>query len=334
MFELLPLVGHALARAGVDDPGLGRARGLRRHTFVTNELLVEQLCSALEVLDAAAVPTLVLKGIPLAHSYYPHVGLRPMGDVDVLVPRDAARIAVAALGAAGWHADRPLPNDFRDRYAEAHLRREGRRHPLDLHWRLVPWIDRRGHGQEEGLWAAARCFEIAGRSSLAPSPDDLLMHVILHAFRSGWAAVPRWVADVAMIVRSAGDAMNWDRFVERALRGAVASPVRDALDYAVAVAELAVPAGVVQTLGGARRRRSFERRYAIGSRPLTSMRSPVTGQLDDVRTIWSRHTVNMTVISRARYLRPFVLARTGTDDLRSLPGVVRRHRRQQNAADG
>jgi hypothetical protein len=35
-----------------------------------------------------AIPTVVLKGAALATTLYPSIGLRPMGDIDLLVPQD------------------------------------------------------------------------------------------------------------------------------------------------------------------------------------------------------------------------------------------------------
>src|SRR6185312_1332683 len=87
---------------------------------------------------------------------------------------------------------------------------------LVLHWRLVPWLA--GAPGDPQLWDAARPCPIEGRGALAASPDDLLLHVVTRAYRLGWATEPRWVADVAMVVRGgvgSGDDFDWDRLLAR-----------------------------------------------------------------------------------------------------------------------
>ncbi len=58
-------------------------------------------------LAAAAIPALWLKGVALAETVYPQPALRPMGDLDVLVPFERREEALAALKAAGY-ADETL----------------------------------------------------------------------------------------------------------------------------------------------------------------------------------------------------------------------------------
>jgi hypothetical protein len=84
---------------------------------------------------AADIPALWLKGVPLSLTVYPHPILRPMMDIDVLVPRtqiDAAlRLVEATTGKRAVSLDRDV-----DRHAvvqggsAVHAR-------LEIHWSLV-----------------------------------------------------------------------------------------------------------------------------------------------------------------------------------------------------
>ena len=70
---------------------------------------------SLEILgefDRLSIDALVLKGAALAWMIYPSPGLRPMVDLDVLVPRARAGEAQAALGRLGFGAE-PEPRRFR-----------------------------------------------------------------------------------------------------------------------------------------------------------------------------------------------------------------------------
>lgn len=110
---------------------------------------------AVGALEEAAVPLVVMKGAYLGRVLYPNPGLRPAGDVDVLVaPGDRGR-AIRALEAAGF-----VPESRPDISShEVPLR--GHRIELDLHWQLFrPGRARFDLGAEvlasrrryEGLW--------------------------------------------------------------------------------------------------------------------------------------------------------------------------------------
>ena len=72
-----------------------RLRQLARHRERT-----EALAEILDVLERASIDVRVLKGAALAWIIYPSPELRPMGDVDLLVPRPAARAGASAARAA------------------------------------------------------------------------------------------------------------------------------------------------------------------------------------------------------------------------------------------
>jgi len=83
--RLLPLLYHNLRALGVADPSLPYYKAVYRQTWYKNNTLFYQMAAVLTALQAAGLDTLVLKGTPLAIQYYQDIGLRPMGDFDLLV---------------------------------------------------------------------------------------------------------------------------------------------------------------------------------------------------------------------------------------------------------
>jgi hypothetical protein len=74
-------------------------------TWAWHEESIASLRRALEVLDVAKVPALVVKGMVLAYELYDDVTRRPMTDIDLRVrPRDFVR-AARAMRAAGFAID-------------------------------------------------------------------------------------------------------------------------------------------------------------------------------------------------------------------------------------
>src|SRR4051812_21498162 len=96
-FLILPLVYRNLTGLSLQDPELGRIRGVYRFTWSRNQLLLHLGGIALRDLRQAGIETIVLKGAALSVSQYRDLGVRQMGDFDVLVPRRRVTEAIDAL---------------------------------------------------------------------------------------------------------------------------------------------------------------------------------------------------------------------------------------------
>ena len=231
-YRLVPLLHQNLVRCGVEDPDLGRMRGIRRRTWVENTLRLRGLAGSLECLRAAGIETLVLKGAALAVSTYDDIGLRPMGDVDVMVPVEQRDAAFDALAAVGW--PEPVASDrrfFPYRHGYELLRPEGA--SLDLHWQLGQNLVLRDDPARstDAFWAAAEPTCIAGVSTRVLCPADALLHVVTHGFNWMSDAHLHWAADAWTIVGAAGDSLDWDRFVRESSRRGALLTARAALEY-------------------------------------------------------------------------------------------------------
>jgi hypothetical protein len=109
---------------------------------ILNEVAYQRITAALA---QAGLPALWLKGIALAGTVYPDPGLRPMNDLDALVPYDQREQALACAQAAGYHF-RHLPElnidtgDARFAVSTQHYHLIGgpaNRVTFELHYRLV-----------------------------------------------------------------------------------------------------------------------------------------------------------------------------------------------------
>lgn len=249
---LLPLVYRNLSQLGVHDPDLGRMKGCLRRTLYVNHLLFAAAGNELTALHAAGIETLLLKGAPLAILHYGSPGLRPMADVDILVPTSRALAAIRLLRERGW---KPVdtgtgrPEDVIGlRHSEGFQRSDGAM--IDLHWNalLQPFRD-------DDLWACAVDVELGGVPTRAPCPTDQLLLVVVHSLLHGESdGSLRWVADSTMLLRSAGPNIDWDRLVDAARRRAVTLPMTSGLAY-LRTFNCAVPEGVISELARSPARR-------------------------------------------------------------------------------
>jgi hypothetical protein len=309
--------------AGIETPELHRVLlPARRTTWLDNQVLFRQLDAALDVLDAAEVRTLALKGVPLTLRHYRDPSLRPMVDFDLLVAPEAAPDAVGALRRAGWELEWKIDDDFVARTSEVPCRSPDGRGMLDLHWRLVPWVGRSWTAGDPKLWEHARPLQVVDRSTRAPADHDLLLHVILHAYLSGWSYVPRWAADVVTVLRTSGDAFDWDRFLDRVCRARLMLPVGDALEYVRATFVAPVPEPVLASLAGTTASPRERHKHRRAKRPMPAPRHWLLGEAPDLRTSWARISVNYSRTGALRSVAPFVRGRIHVDQVWTLPFTV------------
>jgi hypothetical protein len=240
--RLLPLVFSNLRRLGVDEPELPRLRGIYRHAWYRNQLLFRTAGEVIGRFREAGIATLALKGIALSLLHYRDAGLRPMGDIDLLVKPAQADEAVALVERNGWRPLEPVPTFLEVKHAHPFVD-DGRRQ-LDLHWNAL-WEA----APDDDLWADAVPIEVQGEATLALDPTDQLLHVCVHGVQ--WDPTPsiRWVADAVTVLRTAP--IDWDRLVARARARRLTVGLSVSLAYLREELAAPVPAGVVAELGAA-----------------------------------------------------------------------------------
>lgn len=213
-YRLAPLLGWNLERAGLQpdrDPVLARLLGLTRRTWIQSHRHLAALGDLAALLDGGGIRPVVLKGAALLRLAYPEAGLRPMEDIDVLIPvadRDRAR---PVLEGAGYL----LVHQARTGHAEAWTLPGGIE--LDLHVQANPWLTQPvgGAGLAELHRGAVEIDLPGGDRVRAASAADQLLVVLIHGVRPGSARL-RWVADAVWLVR--GGRVDWDRFAAQAGR--------------------------------------------------------------------------------------------------------------------
>jgi hypothetical protein len=219
--NLVPLLYHRLC---ILDPTPqlppGALEHLREATLASaaRSLQISRaLGQILGALGRGGIPVIVLKGGYLAQVVYESPALRTMGDLDVLVQREDLDRTAAVLAGMGYA---PLYEGVEevDYTRHHHLRPlagpEGVR--VEIHWNIVrptPAVD----VDLDGLWGRARGFRLAGVEAQALAPEDLLLHLCLHAsfshkFRVGLRAC--W--DILEVTRRHADTIDWEELVRRA----------------------------------------------------------------------------------------------------------------------
>jgi hypothetical protein len=209
--------------------------------------LYRELRTVLRCLRSAGIPVIVLKGAFLAEAVYGDAALRPMADVDLMVPRaELPRAQRVLLDMGGVH------QQFEE--IEAYVRTK--RHlpqvvvrgiTIEVHWTIASPT---GPVRVEaaGLWNRACPFSIAGVEVLAPSPEDLMLHLCLHACYQNRLSELRGLVDIAETAKRFGGLLDRERFAARASAWGASRYVGLTLHLARSMLGAEVPDAVLEQL--------------------------------------------------------------------------------------
>ncbi len=179
--RVAPLLAILAYKTGIDVPE--KWLGAMRQS-ATMRLLLESALSGLgDILDAAAIPWVPLKGMGLPARLYPSPECRPTSDVDVLIPEAQLSEARDNLRKAGW-------KDIHSGTAYEHfLLHEGYNwqasHPsgvmLELHFRLWGPVD---PALPQTIIDAARPAPDLGVLARIPGPAESYIVTACHLWNS------------------------------------------------------------------------------------------------------------------------------------------------------
>jgi hypothetical protein len=212
--RIAPLLWRAFGAADARDELGSRRAALcgMADAFRMEALLLIPRAVALAVrpLTDAGLEPVVFKG-PAVAARYPEPGLRPMEDIDLLLPRRDHQRALAALAAAGWRVVRP---GGADRYDTVLTHDEVPSLSLELHYGLEGTSQRVTALDPEALWQRRQPIACAGTPAFGLLLADELVVLAAHAGKPHHGFVRlAWVADLAMIVGDAaerGTPVNWE----------------------------------------------------------------------------------------------------------------------------
>lgn len=252
--DLLPALYKTISPLVPDDPLLNRMRGVYKRTWTHNLNALRVAISCCQMLERAGIDTMLFKGVSLLADY-DTPGLRPMGDVDVLVPRSRVNTAIDVLLDDGW---RPFPFCGRSRLQNVIVRRLHGWSFLkygvnvDLHWQTL----HKTVGREDDvcIWENRCEATLFGIPARIPSASDRLLYALAHGADTEGRRRVTWILDAAQILGSHSNAIDWAEFRAKASRMALDVLVRDLLGilrdrFDLPVPDPAIPApGRVRTL--------------------------------------------------------------------------------------
>jgi len=201
--------------SGIDIPTKVKTKLMAAYynTTAQNQVMFQELERILEALNDADIPVIVLKGAALAATIYPEIGLRPMGDLDLLIPRDEIKSAERTLRDLGYSNAHPELTPWISRIISHHTQLIGgpnRKVTVEMHWSLIAGDDDWRSPPNEWFWAHRKQWENRN-STFVLSPTSNLLFLAAHlVLQHGEGdAYLIWYYDLHLLITHFGDSIEW-----------------------------------------------------------------------------------------------------------------------------
>jgi hypothetical protein len=204
--RLLPLAVPNVTASGVPESEIPqKLRGVCRHAWSRNQLLLRVAGDAATILRERGVEFRIIHGAAMVLDGYPGGRGRSLRDVDIMVRPGGRAPAGAALCARGWRRAGP---------------------EFDEAWRLTPdgvsHLNVREHALLERIGSDRADWDRPGRATWGgvevelPDPETRFLHLCVGGLHPVLPPPLVWAADAVMLLRRHGPAMNWERILAAA----------------------------------------------------------------------------------------------------------------------
>ncbi len=275
--KITPLFYHRLKTFHPGIPIPSSVTEKLRQAYLDNSArnlrLYDNLHKVLKILRSDSIPVIVLKGAHLAELVYDNPALRFMGDLDLLLKKDdLMRIdgLLLEMGCTPTVQNRIVGKDNNE-FVYVMPKRDV---SLEIHWSILsstfPFaID------TDGQWKRSRPALIAGVDAAVLCPEDLLLHLCLHAgcthaFEPGL----KLFCDISEILQHTGKDMDWSLVQRLAREWGIEKCVYLTLKLTRELLGVSLPQGLMETLKPS----DFDKRFEALARDQIFSRRLKTGQ--------------------------------------------------------
>lgn len=217
-----PLLRHHLKRVQASMPHETKRAldGLYLRHRKLNQENTRVLLVMNSLFEQTGIRVLVLKGLALAHEYYPEPALRPASDIDLLLKTEDVLTALGLLKDAGFQINTPLTTrDLlpKELTIDSPLQ-DGFRTYIELHHHDPRQRATRGFRQDDefkGFENRPYSLPIGEGVVYVPSPMDMLNYLSRHFERHLFEARDdkplqlKWIADIVSLVEHHTTEIDW-----------------------------------------------------------------------------------------------------------------------------
>ena len=232
------LAGMALAAIGdgsLEAPSVVRDRLEHSHRqWMLQDLALERrLLAVTEALEEAGIPSVVVKGPAVAHTFYPDPSWRAFGDIDILIRGREWDRAMDLLTGLGLRRKQPEPRSgFTRRFGKGATFESDDGFEADVHRTLAPgafglWLD------PDELFERSVWFALGGMDLRRLDDTGAFFHACLHASLGMRVPMRMPVRDVVQI--AAEGKVDWAVIEDWATRWRMRPVFRHAMTLAASL---------------------------------------------------------------------------------------------------
>jgi hypothetical protein len=215
--RILPLMAwqvNKLPQVAIPEQRIQALHTASRQSTLRQLAIARECVLIHQALESAGIPHLFLKGAFLSQACYPSPGLRPMRDIDVLVPKERGTETWKLLKDIGGDLDQYAHLGADEDYNLKHfppLKSPSGACTVEIHRTVVPSIGNTVQFSRflDRFWQRRSSYRIAGLDLPCPCLEDMLIHVVIHGVLDHWLNIgPLFVADLRFLVY--GEHIDWD----------------------------------------------------------------------------------------------------------------------------
>lgn len=257
---------HVSQECNVPSWVMGKLQAVYIQNAARNLYLRSELGRVLKAFEREAIPSIMLKGSALLETTFTNPALRPMQDVDLLVPEAMAEYAYSIVRELGYRPAASQAVQELTRQQHHHLAalagEDNQLAVFEIHSHIVP-RESSHYFNIAGFWERSRVACLDGAKTHVPAPEDMLTHLAIHFFLDrrfkSWFGLSQ-ICDIAETLRRYQAELDW-ALLESQARGGMSGPLYCGLSLARTLLDAPVPEDFLEKIRPAGTSQAVEERF-------------------------------------------------------------------------
>ncbi len=201
-YALIPALYKRLISLGFLDKNMNRYMGIYKKSLYKNSILLYTLRTLGDELNKKQIPFTLLKGIPLIIHYHEDIGIRSMGDIDMVVEKEDIPKTILILNELGYISDCGYDIFKNIETRHSYSFRSNHNLEIDLYWTPLPisYRDVKIDATKKFMYKDVKCNML--------SAEDFILQVCLHGANASSLTSLKWIFDMHTILSNEIQ-INW-----------------------------------------------------------------------------------------------------------------------------